>query len=576
MEKINKNYYAAEYIFRALNALGIGSVVISPGSRSTPLTVTAAKNSNFTKTVIVDERSAAFFALGESKKTGKPSVLICTSGTALVEYYPAVVEAFQSRIPLIILSADRPTRLRGTGANQTINQKHIFKNHIRFSEDMMTVDSSFFCNKSLILTIKEAVEVATSSNPGPVHVNIPFEKPLEPNELTDDIFEVQTDHLNEAISALSKSEKPATICVPDALYKKFIHRLKKSSKPLIVIGGGNYSDAAVHSMCKFAEFIGAPIIVDIQANQSFREQKTLKYSDAYLRHEKIREKFSPDFVVLVGRPPISKWVFKFIESAKEKILINPFADNYMIAPTAKISNISDLDFTSLYEYAQTKNVKRKENPLFGLYELETLVENRIQQYDKLPMSVEPAVYVALLKGLPDSVSLMLSNSWIPRDADNYLKSSTKSLAIYTNRGASGIDGIISTALGISSHSTTPAYCLIGDLAFFYDINSLITAKNLDSSLTIIVLNNNGGGIFSMLPIAKQFEEFEQYFATPLNLNIKELCKGAGVSYTLAKTQNELIKLVSHPQKNVNVIEIKTSTIESMKIREELWELTATE
>lgn len=560
---INRNILWTKIFVNRLANLGVKYVCISPGSRSTPLTLSFAEEERIKKYVIVDERSSGFFALGLANQTNSPVVLVTTSGTATAELYPAVIEAYQQRIPLIVCTADRPPELLNTGANQTINQNNLYKNHIYGYFDAGAPDSSkdslYHINSTSLRTFN------ISMNEGPVHINFPFRKPFEPESFTDEIEEALINPLlikeNESLSP--KSFKNSSD------FKHLTDKFQKIKKGLFVVGPGKYAPEFSEQLTQISEKLGYPVITDGASNLRFGNRNFITNSSAFLKSDKFRDSYDPELIIHFGAAPTSNLMLRFFaESKAEKYLINEQGDWQDPSNTAKqIIALSPSQFGSaLNELIQQKN----ENSDWLNVFLETqsisqkIKENFLRESD---ISFEGKLVSEVFRLLPENTNLMLGNSMPVRDVDLFGKSD-KQLNIFANRGASGIDGLNSTALGIAAESENPTVLLVGDLGFFHDSNGLQTAYKYGVPLTIIIIDNNGGGIFGMLPIAGNKDYFEQYFKTPLNIDFSHLAKLYQAEYYLIKNTNELEeKLVSAvSSKKLNIFHIKTDAEKSIELR----------
>ncbi len=565
---INRNYFWASLFVNQLVVLGIENVCISPGSRNTPLTLAFAENKKIKKYIHVDERSSAFFALGLSKKTNKPVAVVTTSGTAVSELYPAIIEAYQQRTPLIICTADRPAYLKNTGANQTINQENIFKNHIRKFTDTGLPNISKNELHSLTKKIVQTINIANKIDKGPVHFNFPFEKPLEPDSFTDEINLSLTDFLIK--------ERKEQKLHPQRL-SKLINTLKKSTKIIILLGWDNYDNNFYKEFIWFFKRTNIPIVVDGTNDLRFFSSKLkniIVNHTAFLKNKKITSLFKPDLILQFGNAPTSQTMLNFLESFNGKrILINEFGDN---------------------KCASKKNCKIiKVNPTGFIQELKTHVkEIAIEQawFGKIIVSenkceaikseiinnhsfgLEPGIPNKLLRLIPTKSNLFISNSLPIRDFDFFVSKNSKQTNIFTNRGASGIDGIISTASGIAAESKQKTFLVIGDLAFYHNVTALATLHQLKIPLIIILINNNGGGIFNMLPVASNKKYFTEYFTTEQNLNYKSIVKSFDGNYFNPKSWkmfNANLKSAIE-KKSFSVIEVKTNSLKSLELRKKYW------
>lgn len=559
-KSINRNFFWADLFVNQLCEFGIKHVCISPGSRNTPLTLAFAQNKKFKKYIHVDERSSGFFALGVAKSIKSTVVLLTTSGTAAAELFPAIIEAEIQRIPLIICTSDRPAYLRNTGANQTINQDNIYSNHIKhfidFGLPVLTTNKlNSFINK-----VCSGINIAINKNPGPVHFNFPFKKPLEPSSFTDKLLFTVPNFLQSPIKLKTTNEiNTQKIKKLSALFKKF-HR------PIIHIGWGNFDDRFYKNLLNFSNDKKIPIFVDGTSELRFfngRNNLLITNHSSFITQLSL----VPDIIIQFGNTSTSQKMLKFFEETKAKrILINQYGD--IKDPSFNKGELIKVDPNTLLE-------RLKEDLSIDYYdwsnyilELEKLCENyKNKIISKSKFGLEPRIINETLNFIPDKSNIIISNSMPIRDFDSFASKKMSGFRIFTNRGASGIDGIISTASGVGSQSKNNTFLIIGDLAFFHNISALSTLKELKIPLKIILINNNGGGIFNSLPVVNE-KNFEKYFITSQNLNFSNLVKAFGGNYYKPKSwisfNNYLIKIKYDTE--FSVIELKTDAKKSVELR----------
>lgn len=564
--KINRNYFTSKIFFEQLSHLDIKDAVISPGSRNTPLVLALADNNKITKHVIVDERSAAFFALGIAKKTLTPVILVCTSGTAAVEYYPAIVEAFYSNTSLIICTADRPNYLQNTGANQTINQKELYRNHIL---------STIYINFSALsventLKVKQAAlnaySVSNEDRFGPVHINFPFEKPFEPDNYTDEIDDAVVNESKTFYNFIKLNYLKDKRLITNTL-----KQIKKHAKGLITVGPLNEHDNNYELIIKVSERIGYPIFADSTSNLRFfksRNNFVISNPDAILRSDELQKEIMPEMIIHFGSFNTSVYYEHFLKEFKGKRFVVNKNNN----------KVDPVNFNSIYFNATVKEFcelllneipERKVSSTIIKID-ETIEEIKNEFINKLPFNSPLKLANKIVSLIPENSNLFLSNSLPVRDFDFFASKSNKKINVYSNRGASGIDGIISTSLGVALNGNK-TILVMGDLAFYYDINAIHVAIQNKIPTTIILINNNGGGIFNFLPVS-QNKNFEKFFQTPLNINFSKIVKAFGGKYFLPKNENELA-MYFYDSLNSNtftVIEIKTNEKTALEERKLFW------
>ena len=567
--KINRNIFWTENFFDRLSNLGVKFICISPGSRSTALTLAAASNKSFKCFVHIDERSSAFFALGLAKATGIPAVLITTSGTAAAELYPAVIEAYQQRIPLIICTADRPPELIGRGANQTINQHNLYSNHIRYFKDAGLPGPT----ASAIRRIRRyAGEAFTHSGEGPVHINFPFRKPFEPDTFTDEVNEItlkmiEAHRVGESVF-LKRNVTPGR-----NIYKEILRCVNESTNGLILAGPMNYESNTKNQLLGLSEKLNYPVIADAcsQLRYGNKSKNIMVNYEAFLRNEKFINEYRPDVILHFGRTPSSKAVENWIGKIPAKrYIINEYGD--VFDPWNNASGICKSS-PSLFCSMLVEDTEKKNSPDWLNHYIQadnTAGKFKVELTGKLSFSNECAIIPEVLNNLPDNSHLMISNSMSVRDLDYFSQQTEKRIIVHFNRGASGIDGILSTSLGIQKALNKPAALITGDMAFYYDITSLLTAVKYKIPLVVILINNNGGAIFGMLPVSSYGKKFKDYFINPHNLNFASIVKSFGADYNIIRNREELKKSMAaaFKGKKLTVLEIKTDMKASIKMRNE--------
>ena len=579
--KINRNILWTETFVQELAALGVKHVSISPGSRNTPLTLAFAGNKKIKTYVHIDERSSGFFALGLAKATNTPVAVVCTSGTATVELYPAIVEAYKQRVPLIICTADRPPELLDKGANQTINQINLYKNHIRWFYDLGLPDPSILKLKQLKLAAKEAFIKSLYESKGPVHLNFHFRKPFEPKFTTDEVNE------NIILFAVKSNIGEKVLCKErtkeiskEKWFVDIFNQLKKYKRGLIIVGPDNYDPRFLKGCQILSQKLSYPILADGTSQLRFGKHKKssiITSYDALLRSDKFSSLHYPEIILQFGRTITSKGLDSFLENCNAvRFMVNTYGDWFDPADKAKASYSCKpfLFCESMNEKLRLSKFSRKPDGwLQSFMKAEsTALQLKKEIINKSGFANEVRVINEVLEAIPNDSRIMLSNSMPVRDFDYFASNNNKKIILYNNRGASGIDGITSTALGIAASDGKPTVLITGDLAFYYDLNGLLGAKNYNIPLVIVLINNNGGGIFEVLPISSYGEVFNKYFLTPHNLEFKNFVKAYGGNYINVKSWNDFRKSfkLAFKQKQFSVLEIKTNSAESLMLRKKFW------
>ncbi len=560
----NLNFAWAQTFVKRLEKLGVRDVCVSPGSRNTPLTLAFGESKKIKSHVFVDERSSAFFALGLAKKSGKPVAIVTTSGTAVAELYPAIIEAYQTCAPLLICTADRPEYLLNTGANQTINQRNIYANHINAFFDLRLPKLTKARLFHLVKVTDKAFGTALSK--GPVHLNFPFEKPLEPESLNADADEKT---VAEILSLPPFIEKQKERNIP----KRVIKKITSSSKILILLGG-NLSAKKENAVLRLSQKLNAPVIADAISSARFsgKNKNVISYGAAIVKSQlKVIE---PDLILSFGKAPTSNSVLDFYErSTAFKILIN--AKNRVHDPSRTYDILINADEIEFADEVGKLVVKSDKKFLDVFLKAEKAIEQFTNDFiQKNSFVFEGNVARSLINALPEKSNLFIGNSTMPRDIDFFSGKPKKNIAVYSNRGASGIDGIISTSAGVAFNNKKKSFLYIGDLSFFYDISFLYYLAEKNIPLTVILQNNNGGGIFRMLPIANRKNDFDKFFRTSVNADFEKISAAFGIPFFTAKNGTELAELINKNLLAPKIIELKTDSNLSAKIRKTYFEETA--
>jgi 2-succinyl-5-enolpyruvyl-6-hydroxy-3-cyclohexene-1-carboxylate synthase len=496
----------ARVIVRQIVQAGITDAVLAPGSRNAPLSVAfyQAEQAGLIRLhVKIDERGAAFFALGLTKATGRPVPVICTSGTAVANFHPAVLEASHSHAPLLLLTADRPARLRRTGANQTTEQARLFGKAVRYFAD---VSGSAY-----------PMELPFNSlQTGPVHLNIQFEEPL--------IGDSDTSWLDQIKIA---EPKVFTRKGPGTFHTK-------STRGLLVIGHdrGGLSQESVE---KFAQELGWPVIVEDPL--SFKD--AIAHASVFLTSAKIRSEVKPDTVVIIGRTTLSRSINASIAQARKTIVIDP-----------RMATV-DQDRNADQKFLALPNLEVPSADPDWVATWKKLGERASKVVSELDSWSEETFARDFAASLPIGASLFIASSRPIRDLEGFAKP-RQGVEVFANRGLAGIDGNISTALGIASRSKK-TFAVLGDLAFLHDVSALSHTDNPD--LRLFVVDNNGGGIFSTLPQAG-VDGFEKIFGTPHGRDIQAIATAFGIKTSTLSTSAEVARIVTEPVKGFEIVVVK--------------------
>ncbi len=500
---------------------GITDVVICPGSRSAPLVLAFVRHGAFRTHVFSDERSAAFIALGIAQRTGRPVVLICTSGSAAYNFAPAVAEAFFQQIPLVVLTADRPKEWIDQLDGQTIRQTNLFAGHAKraweLNADYTHQDSAWYAQR----VFNEAIYTAFEAPNGPVHVNFPFREPLYP--------ETGEHHHTQPFRHIA-IQPPALSIAPEPL-AALAAQIKEAKKILIVVGQGNYSSATLAAVQLFSRHHGAVIVGDILSNFHGCED-TIRLADGFLGAIDTQKKsaLAPDLLITFGLSVISKNLKLFLRAHRpnQHWHLQPSG----VAPDTFQSLTRIIRTTPQWFFHQFQHESaHTERSEFQLQwqGLETACEAATRNFLAPPTDSEFFVVNEFLRHLPDNATLHLSNSMPVRYVNYIGLAPNRNVQVYANRGTSGIDGCTSTAVGHALADASRQVLLTGDVAFFYDSNAFWHSKSLPN-LRIVLLNNHGGVIFKLIDGPGDLPEMSQYFVTEQKRSAQALCAEFGIRY----------------------------------------------
>jgi 2-succinyl-5-enolpyruvyl-6-hydroxy-3-cyclohexene-1-carboxylate synthase len=520
---------ASQTLFAALVSAGLSRVVICPGSRSAPLAVAAARTPGLARTVHVDERSAAFFALGCAKASREPVALVCTSGTAAANFLPAIAEARYAGVPLVALTADRPPELRGVGAGQTIDQVELYGSHARFFAEAPVPREGAAALREMHALAQRALAAALGPPSGPVHLNLPFREPLEPagpDERTAD----------RAAHSCASTPIARRVAAPSAgEIEALCELVARHERGVIACGPLDPSDADVEAIADLSRAACWPLLADplsqLRSGDWISSAPVIATSDLWLRDATLRARFAPDCVLRIGASPTSKAFRLWLEAQppRELVLVDP--EHQHPDPSALATRVWHCDAGALCAAAVRRLRRARRGAWVARWErAEAAAERALRlAFASDDECVEPNAVRALLDELPDGAQLVVSNSMPVREVDAFLPTGERALRVLGNRGANGIDGLVSTALGASHATRQPTLLLCGDLAFLHDAGGLLAAQRLGISLVIAALDNDGGGIFSYLPIAAQGEGvyFEELFRTPHGADLAGIAAAYG-------------------------------------------------
>jgi 2-succinyl-5-enolpyruvyl-6-hydroxy-3-cyclohexene-1-carboxylate synthase len=523
----NRNFLWTQVFVEELVRSGLKSVVIAPGSRSTPLAIAFHEHPNIKSYIHLDERSAGYFALGIAMVTDKPIAIVCTSGTAAANFFPAIVEAHQSQIPLLVLTTDRPPELRYSGANQTIDQTKIYGDYALWSVDAPLPEGnpSPMLLRSLRSLACRAYAKANGIPKGVVHINLPFRPPLEPTIVESD---------NAEAGLLSRDGMPfvqfsrGVVAPTDAQINELANIFNKHECGIIVCASHCPADNFPEAVAALSRSSGYPIFAEVLSGVRFGSHTTEtvvigNYDNLLMDWEK------PDIVIQFGAVPTSKVLNTYLDSLTPQHRIMIKGDGIWADDTYRLTDFVQAD-PELTCWRVTDHLRHRGYSQWA----ENIWAADIQISDRLAESntdFDGMVFREIAEALPDDAIIFAGNSLPVRHADEFLSTSTKRLHVLANRGASGIDGVTSTALGVAAASGKRVVLVIGDISFYHDMNGLLAIQKFGLRVTIVLLNNDGGGIFHRLPIAKFEPPFTDLFLTPHGLDFSHTAKMYGLEFT---------------------------------------------
>ncbi|MEG4532835.1 2-succinyl-5-enolpyruvyl-6-hydroxy-3-cyclohexene-1-carboxylic-acid synthase [Microcoleus sp. D2_18a_D3] len=634
----NTNTLWSSVLAETLQRLGLTTAVICPGSRSAPLTIAFAQNKKIETIPILDERSASFFALGTAKKSYLPTALICTSGTAAANFYPAIIEARESRIPLLILTADRPPELRDCHAGQAIDQVKIYGNYPNWQAELAIPSASTGMLDYLRQTIVYAWERSQFPTPGPVHLNIPFRDPLVP--VPDIAVEALETEFNpedffaglEPIFARESSTPPSPPLLSGG-EESTMQQWQKCSKGIIIAGVAQPQFAAKYcsAIGQISKSLNWPVLAEgLSPVRNYAQLNPYLIStyDLILRNRELADKLTPEIAIQIGDLPTSKELRNWLDKTQPKrYVIDPSHHNFdplhgktihlrtsvenlatnlatiltlvpplikggstLVPPLIKGGLGGDLAPATTNISHQIPPLTNGESTLVpplikgGLggdrspatneylqlwrnteIQVRQTIDQKISAINNI---IEPKVSWLLSQILPPGTPIFIANSMPVRDVEFFWKPNHLEIKPFVNRGANGIDGTLSTALGVS-HRNQSSIMLTGDLTLLHDTNGFLIKNKFVGHLTIILINNNGGGIFEMLPVAKFDPPFEEFFATPQHINFAQLCATYGVEHEIIDDWEQFKQKLSFlPSSGIRVLELQTDRRADAKWRQD--------
>lgn len=549
---MNHKTRLTEQVFTMIDCLyehGVNEIVISPGSRSTPLAIAAELHPKIKTYIHPDERSAAFFALGLYKGSRRAIAIICTSGTAASNYTPAVSEAKYANVPLVVITADRPAELRNIGAPQTMNQTQMFQNFVNYYYELNVTNPELSDTIEVEAVINQASQFLSGTEQGPVHINVQIDEPLLPDLNRLDLF-----------TRTTQASRVTT-------EKSIDGKIELSGRGLILLGA---TEVDLSESVEYLSTLNVPIIADsrqfVQRKENVITNHDLLFSYVLNHCEDLIETF--DFIIRVGDPFTSKSTNQFLNklpASTKQLYFSEFKD-LKTFPTLPNESFVGMINAYLKQVVMDRVDHRFYNATHTVNDVITnTLNSRVTEYND-----EGRFTFELLDMIPDDHTIFVSNSMPVRDVERYDTKNTHD--IFANRGVNGIDGVTSTALGMAKHKKVTL--IIGDLAFYHDMNGLLISKLEDIDINIILFNNNGGGIFNFLPQYGEPSVFERLFGTPMNMSFEHAAHLYQFDYLRIEDIDALEKLdLENPGRRiVEIITDRTMNLEShQSLKEKIFE-----
>jgi 2-succinyl-5-enolpyruvyl-6-hydroxy-3-cyclohexene-1-carboxylate synthase len=567
-----------------LTRAGVRDVCLCPGSRSTPLALCAAAHPSVKVWTLIDERSAGFFALGLARARRGPVALLSTSGTAAANFLPAVIEARYSRVPLIVMTADRPHELRDSGANQTIDQHRLYGTHAKWFVDVAVPEATPLMVRYARTIAGRAAGVALLAPSGVAHLNFPFREPL----VSPGAVEV-LNTLGQSPSAFEGRPDGGPYAPVHggvrALTAGDVRALagELSARPRgVIVCGPNDDDALAPAVTRLAGALGYPVLADplsqVRAGSHDRRLVIDAY-DVLLRSPNLGRHLAPDVIVRFGHTPASKPLLEYLEAHQTASHIIVDGDDparaaarfLTVDPAPLCDALADALTVDLAPDTASAGVRSEWAALW--VRLGTLAREAIARHlAGLDETFEGKVFHELAELVPDGTLLCVGNSMPARDVDSFFPSTGRRIRILGNRGASGIDGVTSSALGAGAGWPGPVVAVLGDLSFYHDMNGLLASKLHALRATIILLNNDGGGIFSFLPQAAHPAYFEELFGTPHGLDFHHAAALYGASYARVDGWEAFRESVRRGVAGggLSIVEMRTDRARNVALHREVW------
>jgi 2-succinyl-5-enolpyruvyl-6-hydroxy-3-cyclohexene-1-carboxylate synthase len=571
VDRTNRNTALASALADELERSGVRHACISPGSRSAPLALALWRQPGIRSWVHVDERCSGFFALGLARQSGQPVAILTTSGTAAANLHPAVAEASESRIPLVVITADRPPELRGRGAGQTIDQLKLFGSAVRWFCEVgvqQASDEGLLHFRSVAV---RAVAESLGSPPGPVHLNVPLTEPLAPDEVEGDV---------PAGSALALEGRPGRrpitkvarqADVPGTELIAEFADLLTTCRRGVILAGRSQDPAVADAVTAVADACGYPVLAEpisqLRAGEHSLENVVAHYDPIF---RALPGGLEPELVVRIGDMVTSKAVRTWLAGHSEcrQVVVDP--DGAWNEPTASADLIARADPKLLFGWFAEELDPRPDRGWLDLWRnadrrASEAIDSFLDGLGEEPF--EPRVHRRLAARLPALSTVYVASSMPVRDLESFLPAIDRPIRFLANRGANGIDGTVSSALGAAAVAPGPTFALLGDLALYHDMNGLLAYGRVEAETTVVVLNNGGGGIFDFLPIARHRDGYEDLFGTPTGVDLEKVAALYGLPFTRVTSHSALDGALESP----GMVEVVLDRPRNVTLHSELFE-----
>jgi 2-succinyl-5-enolpyruvyl-6-hydroxy-3-cyclohexene-1-carboxylate synthase len=503
---------------------GMRDVILSPGSRCAPLTLAFVRHPSMLSRTISDERSAAFIAIGMSQQTLRTTGLVCTSGSAAYNYAPAVAEAFYQQVPLLVLTADRPPEWVDQLDGQTIRQENIYGKHVKASFNLPVDLSHPDAKWHIERIVSEAINLTQSKPYGPVHINIPFREPFYPTEEKPVKYE-------KDVKVVSQTKKSAILTENEL--QELIKLFHSYNKKLIIAGQSRFNKKQKDIVASFSEHFFVPVVTDVISNHQHEE--SIQFHDVFLgQKQKPGEDLQPELLITFGNSVISKSLKTFIRKHKPKEHWHIQSSGYSPDTYQSLTRVISCEPEYFFEKLMESGKEKSDPSYLKIWEnLEEKASVLINTFFQNTAFGEFEAIKKVMGFIPDHSILHLANSMAVRYVNYIGMPSDKNIEVYCNRGTSGIDGVISTALGAALSTDKTVTVITGDMAFFYDRNAFWN-NYIPNNLRIVILNNHGGGIFRIIDGPNKLPELDEYFETRQTLIAENTAKDHNLAYQLCK------------------------------------------